>query len=197
MEEEEESSIYVKVILLGESGVGKTSLINVAVGIDYTDILNITASPTFVTKKFNKFNKEYILNIWDTAGQEKFRAMTKLFIKDAKIAILVYAIDDKKSFECLSFWALTVKEILGEEVILALVGNKSDLYLKEEIKAEVANDYAKSLNAKFKIVSAKLNPRIFISFLEELLDDYLEKNEEMPKRESFEIKKEKYKKKKK
>ncbi len=195
MSEEEPND--VKVILLGESGIGKTSLINVTVGQEFREEENSTASSSFVTKKFEKKNKIYILNIWDTAGQEKFRAMTKLFIKNSKIVIFVYSIESRNSFNCLPFWVSTVKEILNDEPILAVIGNKSDLYLQETVNSEEGEKYAKSINAKFQTVSAKANPQGFIDFLEQLLDEYLEIEGGIVKQPSFEIKREQYKKKKK
>ena len=194
-DESDEENNDIKVILLGESGVGKTCLINVTVGMNFSNELNSTSSSTFVNKKFIKNDQPYILNIWDTAGQEKFRSMTKLFIKSSKIVIFVYSIDNKNSFDSLPFWVSTIKEILGNEIIVALVGNKSDLYSNEEVKDADAQAYADTIGAKFKLVSAKMNAKGFIDFLDELLDDYL-KNKRIKKNESFEIKKEKHSKKK-
>ena len=182
----------IKVILLGETGVGKTNLINVSVGKLFSSELNSSVSSTYVLKKFNKANKSYNLNIWDTAGQEKFRAMTKLFIKNSKIVIFVYAIDSKQSFEALQFWVSTIKESLGDEPILAIVGNKIDLYVDEEIKEIDVTNYAKKIGAKFELVSAKSNPQGFINFLEQLLDEYLKKNGINITESNFEIKTEKH-----
>ena len=142
LEEKEEEIKELKVILLGETGVGKTCLINVSVGKNFEELKTSTVSSSFVLKKFMKDNKEYILNIWDTAGEEKFRTLTKLFIKNSKIIIFVYSIDNKLSFDELSFWVSTVKELLGNEPILGLVGNKSDLYMNEQVKQDEARKYA-------------------------------------------------------
>ena len=186
----------IKIILLGESGVGKTNLINVSVGKDFEEGENTTCSSSFVTKQFIKHNTKYILNIWDTAGQEIYRAMTKLFIKNSKIVIFVYAINDKNSFDNLDYWISTTKNILGDEVLYALVGNKSDLYMEEQVKEEEAKVLADKIEARFKTVSAKANPNGFIDFLEKLLDDYLgNKNVNTSGEDSFEIKEENHKKK--
>ena len=163
----------IKVILLGESGVGKTNLINVSVGENFEERQGSTCSASFVSKAFIKHNTRYILNIWDTAGQEIFRAMTKLFIKNSKIVIFVYAIDNKASFDNLDFWISTTQNLVGDESLFALAGNKSDLYLIEEIKENDARALANKIGAKFKKVSAKVNAKGFIDFLEELLDDYI------------------------
>ena len=166
----------LKVILLGESGTGKTSLINVSVGLKFVDGIPSTLASSYVSKRFTKNNEEYSLDIWDTNGQEKYRAMTKLFIKKSKIVVYVYATDSMKSFKELDYWAKAVKDTLGENVILGVAGNKTDLYLKEEVPEKEGQSFADSIGAKFKLVSAKVDPNGFISFLEELLEEYLRQN---------------------
>ena len=79
-----------KVILLGESFVGKTSLIRVSIGKKFNSSELTTYSANYSIKKFNYNGKDYIFNLWDTIGQEKYRALTKMFFKDSKIVILVY-----------------------------------------------------------------------------------------------------------
>ena len=166
----------IKVILVGEPGTGKTSLINVSIGENFEKNMVSTSASSFVPKKVKRNGKVYVLNIWDTAGQEKFRSMTKLFIKNSKIVILVYAIDSKVTFDGLrDFWLKTIKDSLGDEPIIAIVGNKSDLFLNEEIKESEVREYAQNLGIRFSLASAKENPNEFILFLESLLDDYLSK----------------------
>ena len=187
----------IKVILLGESGTGKTSLINAAIGNEFSSDPNLTISSSFVTKKFIKKKKKYNLNIWDTAGQEAYRSLTKLFIKNTKIVIFVYAIDSKFSFESLkSYWVSLGKEILGDEAIYGLVGNKSDLYKQEQVPDIDASNYAEEIGAKFALTSAKKNKEGFSSYLEELLDDYIESKKQISLDASFEINKDKHKKRK-
>jgi len=187
----------IKVILLGESGTGKTSLINAAIGNEFSSDPNLTISSSFVTKKFIKKKKKYNLNIWDTAGQEAYRSLTKLFIKNTKIVIFVYAIDSKFSFESLkSYWVSLGKEILGDEAIYGLVGNKSDLYKQEQVPDIDASNYAEEIGAKFALTSAKKNKEGFSNYLEELLDDYIESKKQISLDASFEINKDKHKKRK-
>ena len=90
-------------------------------------------------------NKKYRLEIWDTAGQEKFRSLTKIFIKDAKIVIFVYDITTKKSFEEVDFWVKTVKDILGTEPVFGLAGNKKDLFQFEQVEEEAGHEKLKTL----------------------------------------------------
>ena len=186
----EEEGEEIKVILVGETGTGKTSLINVSVGAKFQENTQSTLLSTFVQKTFDKNGKKYILNIWDTAGQEKYHAVTKIFIKNAKIIILVYAINNKESFKVLqNYWFKTIKESLGEEPVFGMVGNKSDLFLNEEVKESEAIEFANEKEMKYKLVTAKENPEGFITFLSELLDQYIGQNEVVPIRDTISIQK--------
>ena len=189
--EEDEESNGIKIILVGEPGTGKTSLINVSIGQEFNEKSTSTLSSTFVPKIIKKNGKDYKVNIWDTAGQEKYRSLTKIFVKDSKIVIFVYAIDNKDSFEGLkSYWVGMIKEALGDQPVLGMVGNKSDLFMNEEIKESEAKEYAKQIGMEFQLVTAKENPKGFIQFLSKLLDNFLEKKDFGPERKSIFINKE-------
>ena len=164
----------IKVILIGESGTGKTSLINAAIGLQFKENLESTTINSFSSKKVKINGKEYVLNLWDTIGQEKFRSLTKIFVKDSKIVLLVYDITRKQTFEELNFWYKMIQDILGEEPILGICGNKQDLFVREQVKEETAKKYAEGKNIPFKLTSAK-NPLTFNKFLEELVGKYVEK----------------------
>ena len=164
----------IKVILIGESGTGKTSLINATMGLKFKDTIESTTTNSFSSKTITINNKEYVLNLWDTIGQEKFRSLTKIFIKDSKIVILVYDITRKASFNELNFWLKMIQDILGDEPVLGICGNKSDLFVKEQVKEEEVKKYSEEKNIPFKLTSAK-NPLSFNKFLEDLVKQYLEK----------------------
>ena len=164
----------IKVILIGESGTGKTSLINATMGLKFKDTVESTTTNSFSSKTITINNKEYVLNLWDTIGQEKFRSLTKIFIKDSKIVILVYDITRKASFNELNFWLKMIQDILGDEPVLGICGNKSDLFVKEQVKEEEVKKYSEEKNIPFKLTSAK-NPLSFNKFLEDLVKQYLEK----------------------
>ena len=164
----------IKVILIGESGTGKTSLINATMGLKFKDTVESTTTNSFSSKTVTINNKEYVLNLWDTIGQEKFRSLTKIFIKDSKIVILVYDITRKASFNELNFWLKMIQDILGDEPVLGICGNKSDLFVKEQVKEEEVKKYSEEKNIPFKLTSAK-NPLSFNKFLEDLVKQYLEK----------------------
>ena len=165
----------IKVILVGESGTGKTSLISISMGMKFQEGMEIsTSAASFVTKIIKIGDKSYTLNLWDTIGQEKFRSLTKIFIKDSKIVIFVYDITNKKSFEELDYWYKTIKDVLGESAVLGIAGNKQDLFTQEQVPEDMAEKYAESKGIPFKLTSAK-NPLTFNLFLEDLLKQYIVK----------------------
>ena len=164
----------IKVILVGESGTGKTSLINATTGIGFNEDIETTTSNTFLTKKITIGSDEITVNLWDTIGQEKFRSLTKIFIKDSKIVIFVYDITRKQTFDELNFWIKMVQDILGNTPILGICGNKDDLIMKEEVKEGVVKKYSEEKNIPYRLTSAK-NPLSFNQFLDELVGKYVEK----------------------
>ena len=148
----------IKVVLLGESGVGKTSIISqFTKGLFNQDIMS-TNGATFSTKKkeFKEQNKILSFEIWDTAGQEKYRSLAKMFFKDAAVTLLVYDITNKDSFiEIKDYWMDLVKENGPEQVIMYIVGNKYDLSEKEGVNEEEVRKYAQSQNISLWFTSAK------------------------------------------
>ncbi len=166
----------IKVILVGESFTGKTSLINTAMGLKFVEGVEAsTSAASFVTKKVKIGEKTFLVNLWDTIGQEKYRSLTKIFIKDSKIVIFVYDITNKQSFKELDFWFKTIQDVLGNEPVIGIAGNKKDLVMKEEVPEEEAQKFADEKNVPLKLTSAK-NPLSFNSFLEDLIKKYIEKN---------------------
>ena len=167
----------IKVILLGESGVGKTNLINIITGIDFNENEISTGNSTFSEKKLNVRGKIHPIKLWDTIGQEKLRTLTKLFYNNSKIVIFVYDITHKDSFEELKkYWVNDVEEKLGKDVIKGIVGNKIDLFMKEEVTEEQGEEFAKSVDAEFLLTSAKTDgPKKFEDLLTKLLEKYLTK----------------------
>ena len=162
----------LKVILVGMSGSGKTSLINILMGEKFKSIELTTSSPSFAEKQVILNDKIYKLEIWDTAGQEKFYSLTKIFIKESKIVIFVYDITSKQSFEEIDFWVKSVKDILGEEAIFGLAGNKKDLFLEEKVSEEEGIKKAEEIGALFKLTSAKTGFGIK-EFMMTLLEEYI------------------------
>ena len=149
----------VKAVLVGESGVGKTSIISRFITDSFDPEVLSSSSAQFISKTI-KLNEQTSIkfDIWDTAGQEKFRSLAKIFYKDAKIIIYVYDITDKKSFdEIKNYWYKETSENFTGDVILALIGNKIDLYENEQVTDEEGKKFANQINAIFKTTSALSN----------------------------------------
>ena len=197
---EENNDRTIKVILLGEAGVGKTNLIRRAMGLDFDINSGSNNTSSYCEKDIVVNNNKYPYILWDTAGQEKFRSLNKLFIKDSKIVIVVFALNNKLTFEQVDFWVNYTKEILGNfGYILALVGNKADLFEEQEIADKVIDEKVKELGIKYKLTSAAVKDSGFPDFLKELLNDYIRKylSKELIPDNSFVINKRKHIKKKK
>ena len=171
--EDEEKEI--KVILLGEAGVGKTNLINRATGQDFNPFSKTTGSSSFSKMIVNVRNQNFEINLWDTIGQEQFRQLTKLFYNNSKIVIFVYDITSHKSIDELkNYWVKDIESKLGNDIIKGVVANKIDLYLEEEVKEDEGEEFAKSIDAKFLTISAKTdNADKFKKYITELVEDFL------------------------
>jgi len=179
----------IKVILLGDCGVGKTNIISRYNNDEFNDSILSTNGANYVVKKIDIDGKKYLLNIWDTAGQERYRAVTKMFIQDAQILILCYSIIEHKTFENLDFWYKLAIDIIGKDIILGIAGNKSDLFEIEKVKDSEGQKYAKSHNAIFKLISAKEDKKSIDLLFEELLRKYIKKttNNKINERASVKI----------
>ena len=166
----------LKCILLGESGVGKTCLIIALIGLGFNPNEISSISSSYVTKKIIIGDKSYKVNLWDTIGQEEYHSLTKIFIKNSQLVFFVYDITNRKSFEKLDFWYNTTMEVLGEDAVTGFIGNKEDLYIKEEEKEEEIEKYAQEKKAPFKYTSA-LTPSSFEIFLQKQVEAYIKKTE--------------------
>ena len=148
----------VKVVILGESDVGKESLIAqfTTGNFDPDVVTNLSAQYVSKTIEYDNLQKSIKFDIWDTAGQEKYRALAKIFYKDAKVIILVYDITKRRSFDELkSYWYEMIKQNADPDAIIAIVANKNDLYDSQQVKDEEAREFARSVKAIFQSTSAK------------------------------------------
>ena len=155
----EENKMHIKLILLGDVGVGKSSIIQRYSKDIFSEIHDSTFESSFIEKEIKIDREKIILELWDTVSQEIYRSMNKIFVKNSKIILLVYDVTSKKSFESLNYWYDFINKELGKNVILGLVGNKKDLIFEdsynEEITSVQAEEYASKIGATFALVSAK------------------------------------------
>ena len=178
MKNNEKKDDTIKIILLGASGVGKTNLINVFLGLEFNEYTESNSASSF-EQSINYKDKTYIYYIWDTAGQEKYRAVNKIFIRGAKIVLIVYAIDNRNSFNEVDYWINMVKESLPDgKYIMALVANKIDLYEKQVVIDEEGENAAKKYGIEFITASALTGADLFKNFINKLIINYIESTEE-------------------
>jgi len=171
----------LKVILLGEPGVGKTNIISRYLSGSFNQSSNPTIGSTFGEKIIKKEGVTYSLKVWDTTGQERYNSITKLFVKGSHIVILVYSIDNLLSFEKINFWLNYIKEELQEgKYILGILGNKRDLYEFEVVSEEDGKKLAQKKNAVFGLVSAKIDINGIINYFDTILEEYISKFGNIP-----------------
>ena len=187
--------VDAKVVLVGESGVGKTSIIKQFTSHKFDPDCPASISSQFSSKIVNISNSKKAIrfDLWDTAGQEKYRSLAKIFYKDARIIIFVYEITNKKSFEGLqTYWYQQVNANRLPNVVFALVGNKSDLYNNAEVDEKEASDWADSIGAIFQTTSALSNIGIDVLFdnvgKKFLNPDFNYKKDEDQKKQAYEKK---------
>ena len=159
----------IKIILVGNSGVGKTSIINRYYSDEFHSSIDSTISMNFVLKDVSIKGRTIQLNIWDTLGQEKYFSCNKLFIKNSNIVILVYDITRKNSFEGLEYWYNSINSELGKDFFLGLVGNKFDRINEEEVSEEEGMDKAKAWEPIFPYCRQKVTKMGLINILRKLL----------------------------
>ncbi|CAD8131861.1 unnamed protein product [Paramecium octaurelia] len=144
-----------KTVFLGSSNVGKSCIVKRIVDQQYDGKIEPTVGSSFQSKTININGEDITFQLWDTAGQEAFRALTKIYFRQSQIAILVYDITNKDSFRSLGRWHEDLKENCdGKGMILALCGNKVDLE-NEVVTYTEAKKFADSIDAELFLVSAK------------------------------------------
>ena len=175
----DENNLLIKIVVIGDISVGKTNIIRRIIGEDFKE-MEATIGVEFMYLKIKDIdkddpNKVLSIQIWDTSGAERYRAITTSHIRGADGAYLVYDVTGEMSFRNLNYWYESIKNSADNDIVIYLIGNKSDLIEEEEVDENTAREYAFNKELKFKIVSAKTNPKDFQLFLDELLGDYIQK----------------------
>ena len=144
-----------KLIFLGDQGVGKSCILNRFLNDTFIEDYQATIGLDFQSKNIQIENQDIHLLLYDTAGQEKFRSLIPMYTRDANIILLVYDISSRDSFNHLSDWIKDLTNINFDEVIFAIVGNKSDLSGTRAITLEEGKKFAEEKNFIFQEISAK------------------------------------------
>ena len=181
----------IKVMVIGETRVGKTSLIKKYTKNTFGGVYLTTVGIDFQEKIINSEGKAVKVQIWDTAGQERFRNIAKNYFHTSDGFLLVYDITCKESFEKLNFWYEQIKLNAPEHTKCMVVGNKCDLEEKREVSKEEGDNFSKEQNIKFYETSAKEGINVNTIFQElsnEIVKD-IKKNGPKNKRSSQVLKK--------
>ncbi|KAL8382599.1 hypothetical protein RB595_006397 [Gaeumannomyces hyphopodioides] len=149
-----------KLVFLGEQSVGKTSLITRFMYDSFDNMYQATIGIDFLSKTMYLEDRTVRLQLWDTAGQERFRSLIPSYIRDSSVAVVVYDISNAKSFQNTRKWIEDVRAERGNDVIIVLVGNKTDLNDKRQVTTQQGEDEAKKFNLMFVETSAKVGHNV-------------------------------------
>lgn len=144
----------IKLCLLGDSGVGKSSLVLRFVADRFEAHSTATIGASFMSKTFSLGDETFKYQIWDTAGQEKYKALAPMYYRGAAAAIVVYDVTLESSFESVKRWVKELEQLGPEGIVIAIAGNKIDLKDQREVSKEIGEKYAESIGAVFAEVSA-------------------------------------------
>ena len=149
------SESLFKILLLGDSGVGKSCIILRYIENNFSTNLMNSIGVDFKLKNIELDNKKIKLQIWDTAGQERFRTITTSYYKGAHAIIICFDITDRGSFEHIRNWMADIDKFAKEGVLRILVGNKCDLEHTRQVRKEEGNEIANNYGIKYIETSAK------------------------------------------
>lgn len=144
-----------KLVFLGDQSVGKTSIITRFMYDKFDSTYQATIGIDFLSKTMYLDDRVVRLQLWDTAGQERFRSLIPSYIRDSSVAVIVFDVTNKESFENTGKWIDEVRQERGDDVIVAMVGNKTDLAEKRKVTREEAEERAKKLKVIYVETSAK------------------------------------------
>ncbi len=190
LQDSEKYNYIFKIILIGNSGVGKSSILKRYIQKVFEDNYSCTIGVDFFMKSITIGDKTIKLQLWDTAGTEKFRSITTGYYRGANAALVVFDLTSKQSFASLNEWIQNYYKFSNPDSVknVVILGNKSDLTEKREVTDEEINDFIKDNNIKFFETSAKDGKNIdecFTHMSEKLIEQYDNKENELVKRKDL------------
>ena len=161
---DENYDFIFKVLLLGNSDVGKSSLLLRYVDSVWSDTFVPTIGVDFKVKTIDIDGKKVKLQIWDTAGQERFRTVVSTYFRGAHGIFLIYDITNRDSFKNLENWLIEIEKNASENVLKILIGNKNDLEDERDISPDEGKSFANRNGMQFMETSAKMNTNVNEAF---------------------------------
>ena len=163
----------LKCVLIGETAVGKTSIITQYINNEFNPDVKSSIGVDNLIKEMEIENTKIKFELWDTPGQEIYTSANKIFMKNTDIALIVYDITNKETFEKVNHWINLVKEVNGNRnLIIGIAANKSDLYENTEVNREEGEEYAKNINALYFESTATDHENV-VNIFEELIKAYI------------------------
>lgn len=153
-----------KVVIIGAAGSGKTAMVDRLITDKYQENTKTTVGVDYRPYRIDINQFVVQLELWDTAGQEQYKAVAKTYFRDAVGCILVYDLTEQKSFDELQFWLSQFRQLANPNAFVLLVGNKSDLADKRQVNADIAEKFAKDNLMQYLETSAVTAANIKESF---------------------------------
>ena len=185
--EEDNYEMMFKVVLVGDSFVGKTNIMSKYLKNEFHEDSKATVGVEFGSKQFNIEGHTIKAQIWDTAGQERYKAITSAYYKGAKGAFIVYDITRKQSFESVERWVTDVTSVADKKISIVLIGNKSDLEDQRQVTKEQAEEKANKLEVAFLETSAFSGDNLDKAFDMMINEVYKKCHEEMLAEDDLDI----------
>ncbi|CAJ2629573.1 ras-related protein RABF1-like [Trifolium pratense] len=163
-------NLRVKLVLLGDSGVGKSCIVLRFVRGQFDPTSKVTVGASFLSQTIALQDSTTVkFEIWDTAGQERYAALAPLYYRGAAVAVIVYDITSPESFSKAQYWVKELQKHGSPDIVMALVGNKADLNEKREVAVQDGTEYAEKNGMFFIETSAKTADNI-----NELFEDFVD-----------------------
>ena len=178
----------LKIVILGEGRVGKTSILSKYFNKKFNAKEQSTINPSFYEKKVNHNGKIVQLKFWDTAGQEQFDAISKIYYQNAVGALLVYDVTIFETFQKVEKWVNTLQEVVGKNITFLIAGNKFDLADKQSLEKHSSSidSYCNKEHCKHIYTSAKTGYQVDEAF-ESLINSVVSKVSTAPKQKKKKI----------
>ena len=171
---EAKEDFKLKIVVVGDSGVGKTNLIRRFIQDDFQSNSKATVGVEFFSKSFKMNDNVFKIEIWDTAGQERYKSITAAYYKGAKGGLVVYDVTSKTSFDNVDNWVSEIKEKASTDMKTMMIGNKIDLKDERAVSTEEALEKAKLLELPLMEASALDSTNVKQAFYDLLKEMYKE-----------------------